>query len=74
MEEMDSRWEKMTITNNTKQDKLNGKNSLWLVPSKGLFRAGTKSLLDTSPVSPAPGRDMLFAPLFSAIKQVACSM
>lgn len=44
----------MTITHNAKKGKFNGENSLWLVPSKGLCRAGTKSLLDTSPVGPAP--------------------
>lgn len=52
--EMDARWEKnVTITHNAKQGKLDEKNNLWLVPSKGIGRAGTRSFLETSPVQPS---------------------
>ena len=41
----------MTITHNAK---FSGKSSLWLVPSKRLCRAGTKTLPEGSPVNLAP--------------------
>lgn len=43
----------MTITHEAKQGKFNEKNSLWLILSKGLYRAVTKSFLNASLVQPS---------------------